>query len=117
MFQEQGGQWIYLYNSWTSIGSSNGHAASQTGVRMVSSELGGNVPYVFTFRGKESGTSMAAAMAQFMQCAVVEGNNSLVESREIKNYFIRGASRSNGVIYPNRDWGWGSICVKNSLPI
>ena len=69
---------------------------------------------VFTFRGKESGTSMAAAItagavAQFMQWAVVEGNNSLVGSREIKNYFIRGASRSNGVIYPNRDWGYGRL--------
>ena len=69
---------------------------------------------VFTFRGKESGTSMAAAItagavAQFMQWAVVNGNNPLVESREIKNYFIRGASRSNGVIYPNRDWGYGRL--------
>lgn len=69
---------------------------------------------VFTFRGKESGTSMSAAIttgavAQFMQWAVVEGNNPLVESREIKNYFIRGASRSNGVIYPNRDWGYGRL--------
>lgn len=69
---------------------------------------------VFTFRGKESGTSMAAAIttgavAQFMQWAVVEGNNPLVESREIKNYFIRGASRSNGVSYPNRDWGYGRL--------
>ena len=73
---------------------------------------------VFTFRGKESGTSMAAAIttgavAQFMQWAVVEGNNPLVESREIKNYFIRGASRSNGVSYPNRDWGDNGIIVSS----
>lgn len=69
---------------------------------------------VFTFRGKESGTSMssavtAGAVAQFMQWAVVEGNNTLVESREIKNYFIRGASRSAGLTYPNREWGYGRL--------
>ena len=69
---------------------------------------------VFTFRGKESGTSMSAAItagavAQFMQWAVVEGNNPLVESREIKNYFIRGASRSFGITYPNREWGYGRL--------
>ena len=69
---------------------------------------------VFTFRGRESGTSMSAAItagavAQFMQWAVVEGNNPLVESREIKNYFIRGASRSMGLTYPNREWGYGRL--------
>ena len=69
---------------------------------------------VFTFRGRESGTSMSAAItagavAQFMQWAVVEGNNPLVESREIKNYFIRGASRSMGITYPNREWGYGRL--------
>lgn len=69
---------------------------------------------VFTFRGRESGTSMSAAItagavAQFMQWAVVEGNNPLVESREIKNYFIRGASRSFGITYPNREWGYGRL--------
>lgn len=49
------------------------------------------------------------AVAQFMQWAVVEGNNALVESREIRNYFIRGASRSFGVSYPNREWGYGRL--------
>ena len=69
---------------------------------------------VFTFRGKESGTSLAAAItagavAQFMQWTVVEGNNRVVGSREIKNYFIRGASRSNNLSYPNREWGYGRL--------
>ena len=69
---------------------------------------------VFTFRGRESGTSLSAAItagavAQFMQWAVVEGNNPLVESREIKNYLIRGASRSYGTTYPNREWGYGRL--------
>lgn len=67
-----------------------------------------------TLRGKDSGSSYGAAItagavAQFMQWAVVEGNNIIVESREIKNYFIRGASRSYDLAYPNREWGYGRL--------
>jgi len=65
---------------------------------------------VYTIQGRQSGTSLAAAItagavAQFMQWAVVQGNNRVVASQEIKNYFARGASRSFDVIYPNREWG------------
>ena len=65
-------------------------------------------------RGKTTGSCLAAAItagavAQFMQWAVVEGNNSVVESREIRNYFVRGASRDPEVIYPNREWGYGRL--------
>ncbi len=64
--------------------------------------------------GSRTGSSMAAAItagavAQFMQWAVVEQNNVVVESREIKNYFARGASRSFDVTYPNREWGYGRL--------
>lgn len=69
---------------------------------------------VSTVRGRATGSSLAAALtagavAQFMQWAVVEKNNEAVESREIKNYFIRGASRSADLIYPNREWGYGRL--------
>ena len=65
---------------------------------------------VSTINGRLSDSSLAAAIttgavAQFMQWAVVERNNIVVESREIKNYFIRGASRSFDMTYPNREWG------------
>ena len=69
-----------------------------------------------TIRGKETGSSLAAAItagavAQFMQWAVVDGNNRIVANREIKNYFIRGASRSADLTYPNREWGYGRLNV------
>lgn len=65
-------------------------------------------------RGKAAGSSLAAAIttgavAQFMQWAVVEGNNRVVESREIKNYFARGASREFDLTYPNPEWGYGRL--------
>lgn len=71
---------------------------------------------VSTIRGRETGSSLAAAItggavAQFMQWAVVQGNNRSVASREIKNYFIRGASRNFDMVYPNREWGYGRLNV------
>lgn len=68
-------------------------------------------------RGRQTGSSLAAAItagavAQFMQWAVVEGNNLVVESREIRNYFIRGAERSFDMTYPNREWGYGRLNVE-----
>ncbi len=71
---------------------------------------------VSTGNGKETGSSLAAAItagavALFMQWAVVEGNNPLVGTREVKNYLIRGASRNFDIIYPNRDWGYGRLNV------
>lgn len=73
---------------------------------------------ISVIRGKQTGSSLAAAItagavAQFMQWAVVEKNNPLVESREIKNYFVRGAARNNNLTYPNREWGDNGIIVSS----
>ncbi len=64
--------------------------------------------------GERTGSSLAAAMtagavAQFLQWAVVEQNNQFAESREIKNYLIRGAARNADTTYPNREWGYGRL--------
>ncbi len=69
---------------------------------------------VSTTFGRETGSSMAAAItagaaAQFFQWAVVEGNNRVVESRELKNFLIRGADRKAELSYPNRSWGYGTL--------
>ncbi|MDE5589725.1 MAG: S8 family peptidase [Acetatifactor sp.] len=77
---------------------------------------------VSVIRGKQTGSSLAAAItagavAQFMQWAVVEGNNIFVESREIKNYFVRGATRSYDVTYPNREWGYGQLDLQGTFDV
>ncbi len=63
---------------------------------------------ISTIDGRRTGSSMAAAItagavAQFFQWSVIEGNNRLAESREIRSYFIRGAVRTQGLNYPNRN--------------
>lgn len=67
-----------------------------------------------TASGLRSGTSYAAAltagaMAQFMQWAVVNGNDLNVDSRQLKSYLIRGATRQSGVQYPDRELGYGKL--------
>ncbi len=73
-----------------------------------------------TILGKVSGASMSAAItagaaAQFMQWAVVQGNNNHVESQELRNYFILGAKRSSELSYPNREWGYGKLNIAGTF--
>jgi hypothetical protein len=36
---------------------------------------------------------------------------------EVKKFIIRGAKRNPGLIYPNRDWGYGILDVYNIFNI
>ena len=77
---------------------------------------------VSTVLGKQSGSSLAAALtagavAQFMQWAVIEGNDILAQSVEVKAYFIRGAVRTQEQFYPNRSWGFGRLDVNRVFEI
>jgi hypothetical protein len=72
---------------------------------------GVNIPTPF---GTYSGSSLAAAItagasAGFLQWAVVEQHDILVNSLNVKNYFIRGAKRDRNIDYPNRQWGYGRL--------
>ena len=90
----------------------SGRGFSRTGqIKPDFAAPGVNIPTVY---GAMTGSSLAAAItsgavAQFMQWAVVEDNKVLVESLEIKSYFIRGASRDGNLTYPNPEWGYGRL--------
>lgn len=90
----------------------SGRGFSRTGqIKPDFAAPGVNIPTVY---GAMTGSSLAAAItsgavAQFMQWAVVEENKVLVESLEIKSYFIRGASRDGNLTYPNPEWGYGRL--------
>ncbi|MBO5336803.1 MAG: S8 family peptidase [Lachnospiraceae bacterium] len=77
---------------------------------------------VSTIRGRSTGSSLAAAItagavAQFMQWAVVENNDEFAEGRQIKSYLIRGAERSQGLTYPNREWGYGRLNLEETFEV
>ena len=69
---------------------------------------------VSTALGTDSGSSLSAAMtagavADFLQWAVVEKNDLLVNTDSIRSYLIRGASRDENMVYPNNIWGYGRL--------
>lgn len=75
---------------------------------------------VSTALGERTGSSMAAALtagcvAQFMEWAIVEGNAFLVESRTLKSYFVRGAVREEGIMYPDNRWGYGKLNITGTF--
>lgn len=67
-----------------------------------------------------TGTSAAAAIstgavALLLEWAVVRGNFSRITSANIKGILIRGADRDPGRLYPNREWGYGSLNLYESF--
>lgn len=70
-----------------------------------------------------SGTSMATphvtgGVALLMQWGIVEGNNDFLYGENLKTYLLRGARRNRqDVTYPSPLWGYGELCIENSLDI
>jgi hypothetical protein len=69
-----------------------------------------------------TGTGIAAAhgtgiIALLLEWGVVLGEQANMSTIEAKNYLIRGAKRTNTLVYPNRDWGFGSIDIYNTFNV
>ncbi len=70
----------------------------------------------------DTGSSMSAALtagaaACFMQWAVIEENDILVNTSSVKNYLIRGANRRADIIYPSREWGYGTLNLEGVFEV
>lgn len=84
-------------------------AAPGVNLTVVGNRLG-TTPVIAAYTGSSLAAAvMAGAAAQFAQWAVVDGNAPYIRSREVKNYFIRGAVRERSIEYPNEIWGWGRL--------
>ncbi len=64
--------------------------------------------------GIMTGTSVSAAIAAgaaalLMQWGIVKGNMPDINGSTVRSLFIGGASRDNGVFYPNNKWGYGRL--------
>ncbi len=67
-----------------------------------------------------TGTSAAAAItagacAQVLEWAIVQENQPLLSNAGVKNLLIRGANQPAGRIFPNREWGYGTLDVYRSF--
>lgn len=69
-----------------------------------------------------SGTSMATpfvtgSAALLMEWGIIKGNDPYLYGEKVKAYFHRGARPLPGFdVYPNPQVGYGTLCVRDSLP-
>ncbi len=69
-----------------------------------------------------TGTSMAApfvtgACALLMEWGIVHGNDLYLYGQSLKGYLCSGAKRERNIKYPNVYWGYGKLCLLNSIEI
>ncbi len=79
--------------------------------------VGGIYPYG---PGLMNGTSVAAAVlagicALLLQWGIREGNDPAMGTYQIRAYLIRGCLRRNDMVYPNNQWGYGSVQLMQSF--
>ncbi len=70
--------------------------------------------------GRRTGSSVAAAhgvgaAALMLEWGVLEGNQRFIQTTAIENYLIRGAGRREDLVYPNREWGYGTLDLYEAL--
>ena len=70
-----------------------------------------------------TGTSFAApfvagAAALLMEWGIQEGNDPFLYGEKVKSYLQRGARQLPGFEqWPNSELGYGTLCVRDSLPV
>lgn len=67
---------------------------------------------------RRSGTSVSAALAAGAIALLLNWNADqpapqILTNRAVKDYLTRGALRQEGVRYPNREWGYGTLNLYN----
>ncbi|MDR1914859.1 MAG: S8 family serine peptidase [Clostridiales bacterium] len=67
-----------------------------------------------------SGTSIAApfvtgSVALMMQWGIVDGNDPFLYGQRVKAFLKMGAARAIGREFPNESWGYGALCLSNTM--
>ncbi len=80
------------------------------------------VPSVRGGYANSSGTSIATGltagvMAQFLEWGIIKGNQTNMNTTQIKNFLIRGANRKSDIEYPNEEFGYGTLNAYGSIDV
>lgn len=72
--------------------------------------------------GAFTGTSFAAphvagACCLMMQWGIVQNNDPYLYGQRLKAFLRSGSRRSPNMIYPNSNWGFGTLCIEKSLDL
>lgn len=83
------------------------------GVNMIGPNL--NNGYI-----EKSGTSIAAAftsgvLAMLLEWSLKQTNRPVISTIEMYSILLLGADRDTNIIYPNREWGYGTLNVYNAF--
>ncbi len=67
-----------------------------------------------------TGTSMAApfvtgAAALMMEWGIIEGNDPFLYGQRVKAFLQKGARRELPIAFPNATWGYGTLCLNNTM--
>jgi hypothetical protein len=52
-----------------------------------------------------------------MEWGIVNKNDLFLYGERLKGFLRKGATREENIMYPNPRWGYGFLCIKNTLDI
>ena len=107
---------LYINSSW---GPTRGAQILKPDFVAPGVNVGGFYP---TGYGTMTGTSVstaitAGASALLLQWGIVRGNEASMSTFHIRAYLIRGCTRSERIVYPNQQWGFGSINLMETFSL
>lgn len=85
------------------------------GVNLLGPDLNkGYTRYTGTGAATAHTTGITALMLEW---GIIRGNYTGMDTVEIKKFLIRGARRGERLVYPNREWGYGTVDIYNTFNI
>jgi subtilisin family serine protease len=83
------------------------------GINAVTTATGGGIKVI-------SGSSVAAAVVAgcallILEWGIIKGNDRGMYATKVKTYLIRGTSKREGDVYPNQQWGYGTVNMRGVM--